>query len=68
MRKGNLLDNPVYEEKRIYLTIYGKKATIVMNEKITCWTTQPMRKREYEEKKWKENINEKIKPVGQPSL
>ena len=42
MRKGNLLDNPVYEEKRIYLTIYGKKATIVMNEKI--------------------------KPVGQPSL
>ena len=33
MRKGNLLDNPVYEEKRIYLTIYGKKATIVMNEK-----------------------------------
>ena len=50
MRKGNLLDNPVYEEKRIYLSIYGKKATIVMNEKITCWTTQPMRKIEYEEK------------------
>ena len=68
MRKGNLLDNPVYEEKRIYLTIYGKKATIVMNEKKTCWTTQPMRKRDYEEKKCNKIINEKIKPVGQPSL